>query len=84
MRATSVLPIARSLTLASTTASASSSSVPSPFSQAHRSYIKSLYKRFLKNELDWVTRRDIWRDRAIEIRAEVSSRGLNGWKGSDR
>ncbi|ORY34902.1 hypothetical protein BCR39DRAFT_515479 [Naematelia encephala] len=40
------------------------------FSAAHRSYVKSLYRRILKNELDWVIRRDIWRQRAIEIRAK--------------
>jgi len=42
----------------------------SPFSAAHRYYVKSLYKRYLKNELDWTVRRDIWRSKAIEIRAE--------------
>ena len=36
-----------------------------------------MYKRYLKNELDWVIRRDIWRDRAIEIRAEVSLRAYS-------
>lgn len=40
------------------------------FSAAHRSYVKSLYRRMLKNELDWVVRRDIWRGRAMVIRAE--------------
>jgi NADH dehydrogenase (ubiquinone) 1 beta subcomplex subunit 9 len=33
-----------------------------------------LYKRYLTNELNWCIRRDVWRDRAIEIRAEVSLR----------
>ncbi|KAH7922980.1 NDUFB9, NADH-ubiquinone oxidoreductase [Leucogyrophana mollusca] len=42
----------------------------SPFSSAHRLYVKSLYRRMLKNELDWVVRRDIWRGRAQLIRAE--------------
>lgn len=42
----------------------------SPFSVAHKSYVKSLYRRMLKNELDWVVRRDIWRGRAMMIRAE--------------
>lgn len=41
-----------------------------PFSSAHRLYVKSLYRRMLKNELDWVVRRDIWRGRAMMIRAE--------------
>lgn len=53
-------------------AASSSSSVAtaSSFSQAHRSYVKSLYRRYLKNSLDWCIRRDVWRDRAIEIRVE--------------
>jgi hypothetical protein len=42
----------------------------SPFSAAHRQYVKSLYRRMLKNELDWIIRRDIWRAKAQEIRAE--------------
>ncbi|UZJ56587.1 hypothetical protein CBS101457_005907 [Exobasidium rhododendri] len=41
-----------------------------PFSSAHKSYVQSLYRRYLRNSLDWCIRRDIWRDRAIEIRAE--------------
>ncbi|KIJ69764.1 hypothetical protein HYDPIDRAFT_120780 [Hydnomerulius pinastri MD-312] len=40
------------------------------FSSVHRQYVKSLYRRMLKNELDWVVRRDIWRGRAQIIRAE--------------
>ncbi|PWN39633.1 hypothetical protein IE81DRAFT_15178 [Ceraceosorus guamensis] len=48
----------------------SSSLSAQPFSAAHKSYVQGLYRRYLKNELDWVIRRDIWRDRAIEIRAE--------------
>lgn len=35
-----------------------------------RSYVKSLYRRYLANELDWYIRRDAWRQRAMEIRAE--------------
>ncbi|KAG8988530.1 hypothetical protein FRB90_001345 [Tulasnella sp. 427] len=42
----------------------------STFSGAHRLYVKSLYKRFLVNELNWAIRRDAWRPRAIAIRAE--------------
>lgn len=42
----------------------------SPFASAHRLYVKSLYRRMLKNELDWIVRRDIWRAKAQEIRAE--------------
>jgi hypothetical protein len=42
----------------------------SPFSSAHRLYVKSLYKRFLNNELNWVVNRTEWRARALAIRAE--------------
>ncbi|KAL5507899.1 hypothetical protein ACEPAH_5517 [Sanghuangporus vaninii] len=42
----------------------------SPFSVAHRFYVKSLYKRYLKNELDWTVHRHLWRYKAIQIRAE--------------
>ncbi|KAF9814396.1 hypothetical protein IEO21_05130 [Rhodonia placenta] len=44
-------------------------SAPSPFTVAHRRYVQSLYRRYLNNELNWVARRDIWRGRAIAIRA---------------
>lgn len=43
---------------------------PTPFSAAHKAYVQSLYRRYLRNSLNWCIRRDIWRDRAIEIRAE--------------
>lgn len=46
----------------------STSTGASAFSHAHKAYVKSLYRRYLKNELDWCIRRDVWRDRAIEIR----------------
>ncbi|TFK43796.1 hypothetical protein BDQ12DRAFT_675560 [Crucibulum laeve] len=42
----------------------------SPFSSAHRLYVKSLYKRYLTNALDWTVRRDLWRPQALQIRAE--------------
>ncbi|GAA5850542.1 hypothetical protein JCM8547_001908 [Rhodosporidiobolus lusitaniae] len=42
----------------------------SPFSQAHRRYVQLLYRRALKGSLDWYVRRDLWRPKAIEIRAE--------------
>ncbi|PCH40826.1 hypothetical protein WOLCODRAFT_99359 [Wolfiporia cocos MD-104 SS10] len=45
-------------------------SAPAAFSSAHRRYVQSLYRRYLNNELDWVMNRDIWRGRAIAIRAE--------------
>lgn len=37
---------------------------------APRLYVKSLYKRYLVNALNWYIRRDLWRNKAIEIRAE--------------
>lgn len=49
---------------------AASGSGPTPFSSAHKAYVQSLYRRYLRNSLNWCIRRDIWRDRAIEIRAE--------------
>ena len=42
----------------------------STFSSAHRLYVKSLYKRYLTNALDWTINRDIWRWQAMQIRAE--------------
>ncbi|TFL05872.1 NDUFB9, NADH-ubiquinone oxidoreductase [Pterulicium gracile] len=42
----------------------------SPFTAAHRVYVKSLYKRYLTNALDWTIRRDMWRQQAASIRAE--------------
>ncbi|KAN0064185.1 hypothetical protein ACQY0O_003352 [Thecaphora frezii] len=45
-------------------------SAPPSFSAAHKSYVQSLYRRMLRNSLDWCIRRDVWRDRAIEIRVE--------------
>ncbi|KAJ8507376.1 hypothetical protein ONZ45_g10246 [Pleurotus djamor] len=41
----------------------------SSFSAAHRLYVKSLYRRSLKNALDWTIRRDLWRAEAMQIRA---------------
>lgn len=46
------------------------SSLPAPFTAAHRSYVKSLYRRILNNELNWIVQRDLWRARALAIRAE--------------
>lgn len=40
---------------------------------AHRSRVQSLYRRYLKNELNWCIRRDVWRQRALEVRAEFES-----------
>lgn len=41
-----------------------------PFSSAHRLHVKSLYKRYLVDAQNWYIRRDLWRNKAIEIRAE--------------
>lgn len=49
------------------------SSLPSPFTAAHRAYVKNLYRRILQNELDWIVQRDLWRARALSIRAEFES-----------
>lgn len=38
-------------------------------SAAHRSHVQSLYKRSLKLSLDWYIQRDLWRQKALEIRA---------------
>ncbi|KAH9947170.1 hypothetical protein B0H21DRAFT_739873 [Amylocystis lapponica] len=43
---------------------------PSPFSTAHRNYVKSLYRRYLNNELNWIVSRPLWRAKALAIRAE--------------
>lgn len=40
------------------------------FSSAHRLYVKSLYKRYLTNALDWTINRPLWREQALLIRAE--------------
>ncbi|KAF9006639.1 hypothetical protein BDQ17DRAFT_298493 [Cyathus striatus] len=45
----------------------------SPFSSAHRLYVKSLYKRYLKNSLDWCIDRPTWRQEAQQIRAEFEA-----------
>ena len=49
------------------------SSLPSPFTAAHRTYVKNLYRRVLQNELNWIVQRDLWRARALSIRAEFES-----------
>ncbi|KJA29713.1 hypothetical protein HYPSUDRAFT_196056 [Hypholoma sublateritium FD-334 SS-4] len=43
------------------------------FSSAHRLYVKSLYRRYLKNSLDWTIRRDVWRAQAMQIRADFEA-----------
>jgi NADH dehydrogenase (ubiquinone) 1 beta subcomplex subunit 9 len=52
----------------------------STFSSAHRLYVKSLYKRYLNNALDWTVRRDLWRAKAVMIRAEFER---NRWANHD-
>ncbi|KAI9273613.1 hypothetical protein BY458DRAFT_508366 [Sporodiniella umbellata] len=37
---------------------------------AHRSQVQSLYKRSLKLSLDWYIQRDLWRQKALQIRAQ--------------
>lgn len=32
-----------------------------------------MYKRYLRQGLDWYIRRDLWRDYAIEVRAKFES-----------
>ncbi|KAI8973544.1 hypothetical protein BDF20DRAFT_882994 [Mycotypha africana] len=39
-----------------------------PNAVAHRLQIQSLYKRSLKLSLDWYIQRDIWRQKALQIR----------------
>ncbi|KAI9471910.1 MAG: hypothetical protein EXX96DRAFT_509693 [Benjaminiella poitrasii] len=38
-------------------------------SVAHRLQVQSLYKRSLKLSLDWYIQRDLWRQKALQIRA---------------
>ncbi|KAJ7498587.1 hypothetical protein FB451DRAFT_1202396 [Mycena latifolia] len=40
------------------------------FTSVHRQYVQSLYKRRLKNSLDWTISRHEWRAKAMQIRAE--------------
>ncbi|KAJ3741029.1 hypothetical protein DFH05DRAFT_394014 [Lentinula detonsa] len=43
------------------------------FSAAHRRYVKSLYRRMLTDSLNWTIHRELWRRRALVIRAEFES-----------
>jgi len=38
------------------------------FSEANRRYVASLYRRALKTSLNWYVHRDLWREKALEIR----------------
>ncbi|KAJ7639198.1 hypothetical protein FB45DRAFT_904963, partial [Roridomyces roridus] len=49
------------------------SPVTNTFASAHRQYVQSLYRRTLKNTLDWTIRRDVWRGQAMQIRARFES-----------
>lgn len=42
----------------------------SPVAVAHRLHVQSLYKRSLKLSLDWYIQRDLWRQKALAIRAQ--------------
>lgn len=42
----------------------------SPVAVAHRLQVQSLYKRSLKLSLDWYIQRDLWRQKALAIRAQ--------------
>ena len=52
------------------TSALTSQPMATTFSSAHRLYVKSLYKRYLTNALDWSINRDVWRWQAMQIRAE--------------
>lgn len=55
-------------------------SVPAPFTAAHKAYVKSLYRRILTNELNWTVRRDLWRGKALAVRAEFDrNRCVSSW-----
>jgi NADH dehydrogenase (ubiquinone) 1 beta subcomplex subunit 9 len=41
----------------------------SSIAAVHRLQVQSLYKRSLKLSLDWYIQRDLWRQKALEIRA---------------
>lgn len=40
------------------------------FSALHKQYVASLYRRMLRNSLNWNVRRDLWRTDAQRIRAD--------------
>ncbi|ORZ02288.1 hypothetical protein BCR43DRAFT_481309 [Syncephalastrum racemosum] len=45
----------------------------STFQNAHRRHVQSLYKRSLKLSLDWYIQRDLWRQKALDIRAQFEA-----------
>ncbi|KAL4399343.1 mitochondrial respiratory chain complex I protein [Malassezia pachydermatis] len=46
------------------------SAAPPAFSALHKQYVMGLYRRFLRDSLNWHIRRDTWRKDAVRIRAE--------------
>lgn len=46
------------------------SSAQPAFSELHKKYVMNLYRRFLRDSLNWHIRRDAWRLDAIRIRTE--------------
>ncbi|WFD31884.1 hypothetical protein MSPP1_002924 [Malassezia sp. CBS 17886] len=46
---------------------------PPAFSVLHKKYVQDLYRRFLRNSLDWNIQRNLWRADAQRIRAEFES-----------
>ncbi|KAL0073020.1 hypothetical protein F4703DRAFT_1904551 [Phycomyces blakesleeanus] len=48
----------------------STSAASTAFKNAHRLHVQSLYKRSLKLSLDWYIQRDLWRQKALDIRAQ--------------
>lgn len=54
--------------------SARLTSNPPAFSALHKQYVMGLYRRFLRDSLNWNIRRDLWRQDAQRIRAEFESR----------
>ncbi|EDP42854.1 hypothetical protein MGL_3054 [Malassezia globosa CBS 7966] len=45
-------------------------SAPPAFSELHKKYVMNLYRRYLRDSLNWHIRRDAWRKDALRIRAE--------------
>lgn len=50
--------------------SSAASAASTTFQNAHRRHVQSLYKRSLKLALDWYIQRDLWRQKALDIRAQ--------------
>ncbi len=61
------------ITAAALASSTTTTMSATAFSSAHRLYVKSLYRRYLKNTLDWTIRRDVWRAQAMQIRADFEA-----------